>query len=53
MQRAATGISAHATLPVALDSLAGQDYGGAVDVLCIDGGSTDATAEIAAIAARR
>lgn len=36
-----------ATLSLALDSLMTQDYGGAVDVLCVDGGSGDATREVA------
>lgn len=36
-----------ATLPLALDSLAAQDYEGAVEVLCVDGGSRDGSREIA------
>jgi glycosyltransferase involved in cell wall biosynthesis len=36
------------SLPAALASLAGQDYEGEVRVLCIDGGSTDRSREIAA-----
>lgn len=36
------------TIGAALESLGAQDYGGEVDVICIDGGSTDLTAEIAA-----
>ena len=39
-----------ATLPAALASLAAQDYAGEVDVVCIDGGSTDATRRLAAAA---
>ena len=37
-----------ATLPTALESLAAQDYDGEVELVCIDGGSEDATVEIAA-----
>lgn len=36
------------TISDALDSLAAQQYGGEVDIVCIDGGSTDATLDIAA-----
>jgi glycosyltransferase involved in cell wall biosynthesis len=36
-----------ATLPAALESLAAQDYEGDVEILCIDGGSSDATVAIA------
>ena len=36
------------TLPAALGSLAAQDYAGEVELLVIDGGSTDATLAIAA-----
>jgi glycosyltransferase involved in cell wall biosynthesis len=35
------------TLPAALESLAAQEYAGAVDVVCVDGGSNDATRAIA------
>jgi glycosyltransferase involved in cell wall biosynthesis len=42
-----------ATLPVALDSLAVQDYDGDVDVLVVDGGSTDASRAIAQRAGAR
>ena len=36
-----------ATLPVALASLAKQIYEGDVELVCVDGGSTDATVAIA------
>jgi GT2 family glycosyltransferase len=36
-----------ATLATALESLAAQRYAGQVDLLCVDGGSSDATREIA------
>jgi glycosyltransferase involved in cell wall biosynthesis len=36
-----------ATLPVALASLAAQGYGGEVELICVDGGSTDDTVAIA------
>ena len=36
-----------ATLPLALGSLADQDYEGEVELVCVDGGSSDATVEIA------
>jgi glycosyltransferase involved in cell wall biosynthesis len=36
-----------ATLGTALESLAGQRYGGTVDVICVDGGSTDGTTDLA------
>ena len=35
------------TLPAALDSLAAQELEGRVEVICVDGGSTDATSRIA------
>jgi glycosyltransferase involved in cell wall biosynthesis len=42
-----------ATLGTALESLARQRYAGTVDVVCIDGGSSDATRDIAAASGAR